>query len=250
MHILVVILCLCSASACMRESNSTASIRVAAASNLAEVAQELAERFEEESGHTALFSFASTQKLKIQISRGAPFDVFLAADVTAPAECVEEGHCDAEYGVLDYASGRLVVWSPQQEPGFAPTGLSQAEGVKIVMANPQTAPYGLAAEELLSVLDALPLAENRILAESAVQTYRITQQGLADTGIIAASHLRGEEVGDVWNVPEEYHPGIRQAAALTRHGTGNAGAVAFLDYLRTPEARDIFRRHGYDVPDD
>ena len=121
---------------------------IGVAANFTEAAKEIGDAFEAETGHDAVLSFGSTGQLYTQISQGAPFEVFLAADALRPARAVSEG-----YGVdgtaFTYAVGRIVLWSADADLVNGDETLTGGGFDKIAIANPETAPYGTAAVEAM-----------------------------------------------------------------------------------------------------
>ncbi len=127
-------------------------VRLAIAANFHDAAERLAAQFAETTGHDTRISYGSTGKLYAQIRHGAPFDVFLAADRARPQRVEQDG-----LGVpgtrLTYAVGKLVLWSPAPAAFSNPEAfLRTGEFRRLAVANPKTAPYGLAAQQTLKHL--------------------------------------------------------------------------------------------------
>lgn len=225
---------------------------VAVASNFAAAGEALARRFEAQSGHRLTLSFGATGKHYAQIVNGAPFDLFLAADVERPRRLEAEGH-----GVpgtrRSYAVGRLALWSP--DPGRVDAqGRVLVEGRfrHLAMANPRLAPYGRAARQVLEAAGLWEALQGRLVrGENIGQAYQFVASGNADLGFVAyAQVLRpdGRVEGSVWLPPAQWYRPIEQQAILLRHGADNPAARDFLDYLLGPAGQALIQRYGYAVP--
>jgi len=224
----------------------------AVATNFLNVVSQLESEFEAQTGHDLRLVAGSTGKLYAQIVNGAPFEVFLAADQERPARLIAEGLALAD-SRWSYAEGRLALWSAK--PGFVDADgartLRSAEFRRLAIANPDLAPYGLAAREVVAKLGLERQLSGRIvLGENIGQTLALIATGNAEVGFIALSQLgslSASSIGSHWIVPRSLHSPIRQDAVLLAHAANRPGARAFLDYLRTPAVKDRIRSHGYDV---
>ncbi len=221
-------------------------LRVAVASNFAGAARALVQRFEESSGYHVLLAFGSTGKHYAQIRNGAPFDVFLAADAERPARLEQEGLAVAG-SRFSYARGRVVLWSPRE--GFVDgEGAVLAKGAfrHLALPNPKLAPYGRAAEEVLSARGLLPSLRDRIVrGENIGQTYQFVMSGNAELGFVAYSQVRApgrSAGGSLWEVPRELYTAIDQQALLL---VDSEAGRAFLGFLRSDAARRIIEAFGY-----
>ncbi|WP_287012849.1 molybdate ABC transporter substrate-binding protein [Actibacterium sp.] len=220
-------------------------INVAVAANFTEAATEIAAAFQAATGHRALLSFGSTGQLFTQITQNAPFDVFLAADSARPARAVKEGLAVAGTN-FTYAIGKLVLWSA--DPGLVTdeTVLSADGFTRIALANPETAPYGAAAVEVMRNLGVHDGLEPKFVrGNSIAQTYQFVATGNAELGFVALSQLAGRTEGSAWIVPDDLYAPIRQDAVLLNNGAGNPAAQAFVGFLKGPEAAAIIARYGY-----
>ncbi|WP_374468708.1 molybdate ABC transporter substrate-binding protein [Phenylobacterium sp.] len=227
---------------------SAGETQVAVAANFTEPARVIAERFRARTGHTAALSFGSSGQFYAQIVNGAPFEVFLSADVDRPQKAEAEGLTVAGTR-FTYASGRLVLYS--RTPGLVDGRgevLRRGRFGKLAVADPRAAPYGRAAVETLRALGAYERAAPRLVQGASItQTYQFVQSGAAELGFVALSQVIAGRGGSRWLVPETLHAPIHQQAVLLRSGAANPAARAFLQFLRTPEARQIIRRYGYEV---
>lgn len=218
---------------------------IAVAANFTAVAENLAELFEAESGHEAVLSFGSTGQLYAQITQAAPFDVFLAADLSRPERAIADGFA-VEGSLFVYAEGRLALYGPGRDLGDGVAALSH-DFSRLAIADPEAAPYGLAAMETLTALDLLETVTPRLVqGENIAQTLQFVESGNAELGFVAASQVLGK--GDQWLVPATLHGPISQGAVLLDAGADNVAAIAFLDFLKSEAAVAVIETAGYSVP--
>jgi len=222
---------------------------VAVAANFTAPAQEIAEKFHAQTGHSAILSFGSTGQLYAQITQGAPFDILLSADAARPAQAEKDGLAVADTR-FTYAIGRLVLWSA--DPGLVDTQgavLRSGNFNHIAIANPDTAPYGAAAIQTLTALGAHEQVAPKIVqGESISQAYQFIASGNAELGFVALSQLTEKSSGSRWIVPENLYTPILQDAVLLTRSANNAAASAFLDFLKSPQGLAIIAAHGYGAP--
>ena len=225
-RLVAAIVLLCAAAPC------AAPLRIAVASNF----QAAFEAVHEHLPAQAQASFGSSGLLYAQIVQGRPFDVFLSADRERPAELAAEGRA-----LLPsvYARGVLVLLANRGTPG--PDWLTVAR--RVAVANPETAPYGRAAFEMLAALDAEPQLVNAL---NVAQAFHFAASGAADGAFVALAQVKAKAVAAprYWIVPEELHAPIEQAAVVMR-GERQAEAQAWLDALLAPEAQALIRTVGY-----
>ena len=225
--------------------------RLAVASNFVNTAQVLVLKFSAQTPYKISVSAASTGKLYAQIRQSAPFDVLLSADRQTPERLVNEGLALKET-LFDYARGRLVFVSQAPSGGFpAEQLLREAQFKKLAIANPELAPYGLAAKQTLEALGLLPKVQARlVMGENIGQAAQFVFSGNADAGLLPrAFALETPEQKKLyqhsWLVPESLHQPIIQTAVLLTRGQHNRAALAFMQYLQQPEAQGIIASHGY-----
>jgi len=218
--------------------------RVAVATNFTHAARAIGTAFERESDHRIHFSFGATGQLYAQISQGAPFDAFLAADQMRPERAEREGL--AVMGSrFTYATGRLVLFGGNKQPVHVET-LETTAPTRLAIANPATAPYGAAALEALTTLGLLPRYQSRLVRGTNVaQAYQFVATGNAELGFVALAQVFDQPPTDYWLVPADLHSPIAQDAVLLKHGEANEAARAFLDFLKEGEARAVIARMGY-----
>ncbi len=238
--------------ACSADPDSDTAL-IAVATNFAFVAGQLEADFEGRSGRRIDITTGATGKLYAQITNGAPFDALLAADIERPKMLAESG-AGLAGTVFVYAQGRLALWSAAagRIPANGEAYLRALDYRRLALANPDLAPYGLAARQVLQSLSVWHAVQPRIVTgENVGQAHAMVATGNADAGLVALAdvlHLPVERRGSHWLVPEHLHEPIEQAAVLLRHGEDNAAARDFLDYLQTPAARTMIESFGYEVP--
>ena len=228
---------------------AAAETQVAVAANFTEPAKEIAQAFTAATGHRVTLSFGSSGQFYAQISHGAPFEVFLSADEERPAKAEAEGFAVPKTR-FTYAVGRLVLYS-------ATPGLVDAKGAvlatdrfqKLSIADPAAAPYGVAAIETLKKLGLYDRVKPKIVQGSSItQAYQFVATGAAEVGFVALSQVITQTDGSRWLVPAQDHAPIVQQAVLLKTGADNPAAKAFVQFLKSPRARAIIRRYGYEAP--
>ncbi|MBE7219700.1 MAG: molybdate ABC transporter substrate-binding protein [Caulobacteraceae bacterium] len=228
---------------------AAAPVPVAVAANFTEPAKEIAAAFHAATGETAVLSFGASGGFYTQISHGAPYEVFLSADVERAAKAEQDGFA-APGSRFTYATGTLVLYSrtPGLVDGRGEVLRQPGRFAKLAIADPATAPYGEAAVETmrkLGVADALK--PKLVQGASITQAYQFTATGAAELGFVALSQVIAVPGGSRWVVPESLHAPIDQAAVLLKTGANDAAARKFMTFLKGPQARAIIRRYGYSV---
>jgi molybdate transport system substrate-binding protein len=225
-------------------------VAVAVSTNFLTTAEELSDAFTAASGTRVALTSGVTGKLSAQITQGAPFDVFLSADATTPERLAAEGHALADRR-FTYAFGRLALHA--RDPALLAGGdlkaALEAPGLRfLAIANPDLAPYGRAAMEVLEEFALVEALEGRLaLGQNVGQAFALVDSGAADIGLVALSSVIDLPPETHIVVPEGMHAPIRQDAILLKRGDGNAGAAAFLEFLKSPQAAAIMQRHGYEA---
>lgn len=230
---------------------------VAAAADLQFALSEIAARFEEETGRRIKLSFGSSGNFTHQIEQGAPFELFLSADETYIFRLADQGVAQ-DRGAL-YAIGRVVLFAPHGsslkiDPGLADLRPALAEGRlrRFALANPEHAPYGRAAREVLKHAGLWPEIEPRLVfGENASQAMQFAASGASQGGIVPLSLSRAPQIaklGDFALIPADWHEAesLRQRMALMK--SAGETARAFYEYLQQPVARQIFVHHGFTLP--
>lgn len=225
-------------------------LKVAVAANLQAVIKDLQSGFKNKTGVTIEIIAGASGNLTSQIKNGAPFDVFLSADMAFPETLFEGGHATKKPAV--YAQGSLVICS-NQNIGFENwERLLLTERIKkIVIANPAIAPYGKAAEEALKKRGILgDITAKVVHGESISQVNTYITTGVVDVGFTTRALVAdpANKTPLYWKIidPKLYAP-IEQGMVILKHGAGNANAEKFYQYILSPAAKVIFEKYGYKV---
>ena len=230
------------------------SLTVAAASDLQSALPAIAARFEKETGHTVTFTFGSSGNFFTQIENGAPFDLFLSADIDYPRRLERAGL--AEGGSLyEYAIGRIVLWTRNDSGVDLRKGLAvlaDPEVRHVALANPQHAPYGRAAVAALRHEGLYQRVEQKfVLGENISQAAQFVQSGNADVGVLALSLALApalKSAGTYVEIPTAFYPPIEQAAVIIASSRHKRVARQFMDTLKKPESARILQAYGFGVP--
>jgi molybdate transport system substrate-binding protein len=243
----IVVAIVVASASCHRGRAGT--VKIAAASDLARAFEELGKLYTARTGVTPLFTFGSSGLLAKQIEQGAPYAVYAAANQRFVDDLIAGGHCDGASKRL-YARGRLVVWS-KTEPVLRLVDLTGPAFRKIAIANPEHAPYGVAAREALRAAQLWdPLVGRMVYAENVRQALQWAQDGQADAAIVALSLATVTEGGRTMNVNPALHAPLDQAAAVCAEAGSPAAlhGAQFLELLAAPEGKEIMQRYGFVVP--
>jgi molybdate transport system substrate-binding protein len=245
-------LCLLAASAIAVATARAADVDVAVAANFKTTLERLKPMFEATYAGRLVISAASTGQLYAQIANGAPYDIFLAADVARPRRLEQDGIAVAGTR-FTFALGKLVLWSPKA--GFVDDQgriLATGHFRRLAMAEPKTAPYGEAAQEVLTHLGLWENLQARIArGQNVGQTLQFVYSGNADVGFVALAQvldLPARSQGSYWIVPQSLYTPIEQQAVLLRRAVDNPDARAFLTFLRGDRARAEINTRGYGLP--
>jgi molybdate transport system substrate-binding protein len=233
---------------------SAQELTVAAAADLQFAFQDVAARFQKETGHTVNLVFGSSGNFFAQIQNGAPFDLFFSADVGYPQK-LEAAGLTAPGTLYPYATGRIVLWTPNQSKLDLSQGLRvllDPRVRKIAIANPQHAPYGRAAVAALQHEGIYgQVADKLVLGENVSQTASFVVSGSTDVGILALSLALApsmRERGRYQEIPASDYPALEQAAVVLKSSRHKEIARQFLAYLGTPQIRDLMGSYGFVVP--
>jgi molybdate transport system substrate-binding protein len=229
-----------------------AEVSVAVASNFTAPVKAIADAFHKKTGDTVVASFGATGQFYAQIRNGAPFEVFLAADDATPKKLDNE-KATVPGSRFTYAVGALALWSARD--GYVDKDgkvLEEHKFQHLAVADPKTAPYGLAAMQTLDKLKLTDTVKAKIVTgQNISQTQQFVASGNAELGFVALSQVykNGKlSGGSAWIVPESLHETIRQDAVILAKGEDNPVAKAFVEFLKGPEARKIIESYGYKWP--
>lgn len=207
-------------------------------------------------------SYGASATLATQIEQGAPFDLFLSADLSFPQKLVKAGRVAGP--VQTYARGTLVLWARNDKKLRSFTEntaglqamLRSPEVASIAIANPQHAPYGRAAVASLTSLGLLPELQPKLrTGENIAQAAQFVESGNATVGLLSLTsavtpRLRAE--GHYVTMPAGSYPPIEQGAVVIKRASGNtfgsaatqADAAAFLQFMLSPPIQQMLPRYG------
>lgn len=226
-------------------------VQVAVAANFTAPIQAIAQDFEKDTGHKLVAAYGATGQFYAQIKNGAPFEVFLAADDSTPAKLEQERETVAG-SRFTYAIGTLALWSAK--PGYVDDKgavLKSNDYKHLSIANPKTAPYGLAATQVLDKLQLTEATKGKIVeGQNITQAFQFVSTGNAELGFVALSQIYKDgkvENGSAWIVPADLHEPIRQDAVILNKGKDNPAAKALVDYLKSAKAAALIKSYGYEI---
>ncbi len=226
------------------------SLTIAVAANMQFAMEELIKAFSDKTGVRCETTISSSGKLTVQIKEGAPFDVFVSADMNYPEEIYNSGLAAAPPKV--YAYGKLVLWSMKEGVNPSLDMLGGNSVRHIALANPKLAPYGVAAVEALKNHQLWEQVEKKLVyGESIAQTNQFVLAGAAEVGFTAMSvvlspQMKGKGQWIEIN-QEDYSPIAQGAVAIKRANAPSADAQKFYDFLFSEEASAILKAFGYAV---
>ncbi|HEU4797335.1 MAG TPA: molybdate ABC transporter substrate-binding protein [bacterium] len=227
---------------------------MAVASDLRFALTEVVGAFELRHSVRVVTTFGSSGQLAAQIEQGAPFDVFFSANEAFVSALAGKGHVDPTSTVV-YAIGRIVVWVRRESPVDVRTGLRALVEPRIrfvAIANPQHAPYGVAAVEALRRSGLYERVRGKlVLGENISQTLQFAQTGNADAAIVALSLAVAPPVhptGRFILIPATLHDPIRQAAGIVARTDHPQLARALLAAMVSNEGQNTLRRYGFAIP--
>jgi molybdate transport system substrate-binding protein len=229
---------------------------VAAASDLMPAFRVLGEGFEEATGEEVVFSFGSSGQLAQQLVEGSPMDLYAAANAPFVERVLAAGVGDPESRAT-YAFGRLAIWAPDDGWGDWHTLDDVADDGRvrtIAIANPDHAPYGLAARQALESAGLWDSVQPRLVfGENVADSQRLAASGNADVAIVSHSlAVAADEAGDgTWVLVDDglHEPLQQELVVITDDPDRAALARRFIDHLESDEGRQVMRRFGFLLPD-
>lgn len=241
--IIVFTLCL----ACIVPVNAQ-TVKVAAAANLRYVLESIKEKYETENkGVRIEIIFGSSGTLTQQISNGAPFDFFMAADVDFPVKVKELGFASGD--VRTYIYGKVAMWSLTVDVTKGIHTVTLPSVKKIAIADPPKAPYGQNAVAVLKNQGLYDKIASKIVwGENISQAAQFAFSGNAEIGFIALSlalapDMRGK--GIYYVLPPDICPPVEQACVLLKNGAENKNVKDFMNYIMSPACHDLWIEFGY-----
>ncbi|HBY97312.1 MAG: molybdate ABC transporter substrate-binding protein [Ardenticatenaceae bacterium] len=224
-------------------------LTVSAAADLTPAFNELGALFEKQTGTKVTFNFGSTGQLTQQIEQGAPVDLLAAANVGYVDELEQQGLILPETKAL-YARGQITLWTRADSPLQIERieDLTRPEVKRIAIANPEHAPYGMAARAALKSAGIWEAVQPKlVLGENVRQTFQYAATGNTDVAIVALS-LSVQGDGHWVLVPQELYPPLDQALAVIKGTRHEREARQFATFINGPQGRPIMRKYGFVLP--
>ena len=243
------LLCLLFAAVCVPLLHAQATVRVAAAADLEPVLPPIFAQFQRQTGIRAVATYKSSAVLTTQILNGAPFDLFLSADLGYPQKLVAAGMADSAAPIV-YARGTLVLWTRRDSKLPPPSvDLLRSPSLKrLAIADPRQAPYGRAAIAMLKSLDLYQTLQPRIVtAENISQAAQFVESGNAQAGLISLTSALTpalSSVGRYFVIPRNLYSPIEQGAVVVKNSAQRAAAHRLLDFLLSPPVQAEIARRG------
>lgn len=225
-------------------------IVVAAASELRPAFDEIGNLFTDETGVSVTFVYGSSGQLREQIINGAPFDMYASANSKFVEEVLESGRGQRE-SRRTFGYGNLALWTNGTVELPSSLGeLVESRYRRIVIANPDFAPNGQAARDVLENADIWNVLSDRLIfADNIGDAYRIVKSGNADIGFIALSLVINEK-SDYLKIPNDLHRPLDQTLVVMSSDAKGAVAQTFADFVMGETGREVLARYGYSLPDE
>jgi molybdate transport system substrate-binding protein len=247
------VLALACVTACKDKSQTTIPARdeitVAAASDLNPAFEEIGREFESAYKTKVVFVFGSTGMLTRQIENGAPMDLFAAANVSYIDQLEQKGLIIPDTRAI-YARGRITLWTTNESTLRLESisDLTRPEIARIAIANPDHAPYGLAARQALESAGIWKRVKPKLVyGDNIRQTLQYAETGNVEVAIVALS-LSMQSHGRWSLIPEELHQPLDQGLALMKTTQNEKGARAFAAFVGGPQGQAIMKEYGFSLP--
>lgn len=232
-----------------------APLRIAAAADLQPVLPPILEQFRQVTGIDAQATYQASAALTTQIQNGAPFDLFLSADLGYPKRLIDAGVADTAGSPdsstpITYARGTLVLWTRKDGHWPNPTLalLSDPSLKRLAIANPDRAPYGRAAIAALTSLKLIDALKPKfVTAENISQAAQFAETGNADAGLISLTSAKTEHlaaIGSYFVIPKDLYPPIEQGAVIVTNTTQRQNVHKFLDFLLSNPIQQQLAKSG------
>ncbi|MBE9011641.1 molybdate ABC transporter substrate-binding protein [Pseudanabaenaceae cyanobacterium LEGE 13415] len=228
---------------------TSVTITVSAASSLNDAFQELAKQWEQDTGNKIAFNFGSTGQLAQQIERGASPDLFVAADRKQIDLLDQKGLIQSDTKAL-YGRGRLVIWTKQDSSLTLNSlkDLTQPEVKRIAIANPDRAPYGMAAKQALESLGIWQAIQPKLVfSETIQQAQQYAETGNVDVALTALA-LSIQKPGKWELVPEDLHKPLDQTMAVPKSAKYPGQGKQFAAFINSQKGRPTMQKYGFVLP--
>lgn len=232
-----------------RRQTTQSDLTVAAASDLTNAFEEIGREFQKTTGTKVVFNFGSSGMLAKQIENGAPIDLFAAANVDYVTQLEQKGLIIPGTKKI-YARGRLVIWTARNSVVRIEklADLTSSDVKRIAIANPEHAPYGIAAKQALEKAGLWDAVKTKLVfGENISQTMQYAQTGNVEVALVSLS-LTAENDGQWVLVPEELHSPLDQAFAVIKGTKNEAAARTFAAFIVGAEGQAVMKRYGFTLP--
>lgn len=243
------LLTLACVTACKDKPSTTApdqnELTVAAASDLTPAFEEIGRQFEATHKTKVVFVFGSTGMLTRQIENDAPIDLFAAANVSYVDQLDREGLIIPDSRAI-YARGRIALWTTDESPLRLQsiTDLTRPEVMRIAIANPDHAPYGLAARQALESAGIWERVKPKLVyGDNIRQTLQFAETGNVEVAIVALS-LSIQSPGRWSLIPEDLYQPLEQGLAIIKSTRNEKAARDFAAFINGPEGQAIIKKYG------
>jgi molybdate transport system substrate-binding protein len=241
----------CAAAACKDKSSDSSldELTVAAAADLTPAFEELGREFESIHKIKVVFVFGSTGMLTRQIENGAPMDLFAAANVSYIEELEKKGLIIPDSKAI-YGRGRITMWTPAGSTLrlVSISDLTRPEVTRIAIANPDHAPYGLAARQAFEAAGIWDRVQPKLVyGDNIRQTLQYAETGNVEVAIVALS-LSIQSNGRWSLIPEELHRPIDQGLAIMKSTQKAEAARAFAAFILGPQGQAVMQKYGFTFP--
>lgn len=235
-------------TSCKQENSKK--LTIATAANMQFVMADLIETFNEQTGIECETIISSSGKLTAQITEGAPFDIMVSADMKYPLELFKNGFTTSKPKV--YAYGKLVLWSMNEDIDPSIEILTKSNITHIALANPKTAPYGLASINVLKHYHIFDSIQHKLVyGENISQTNQFIISKAAEIGFTSKSVVMASITKGKWmEIDSTFYAPIAQGIALLNNNNNHSKeAQLFYDFLFSDHGKEILNKFGYSVPE-
>ncbi len=220
-------------------------LRIAVASNFYSTLSLIKNQFENVYDDRIIIIKGSTGKLYAQIKHGAPYDIYMAADIKRPY-LLEQQQLILNNSRYTYASGLLALWSKKYKQDVLNI-LKNNNFNKLAIANPKTAPYGFAAIEVLARLELINKVKTKMVyGENIAQTFQFVQSGSADLGFVALSYVK-QTNNQYWQVPENLYTPLKQQMVILKNSKKKKLAIKFMEFIKRENIKEMIKNQGYTI---
>ncbi|MCT7989575.1 molybdate ABC transporter substrate-binding protein [Laspinema olomoucense] len=230
-------------------SSASVTLTVSAAASLNQVLPPIAKLWEQETGNKVIINLGSTGQLAQQIERGAPVDLFVAADTKSIEDLDKKQLVFSETKAL-YGVGRITLWHREDSSLQIKElqDLTRAEIERVAIANPDHAPYGIAAKQALESIEIWEeLQPKLVLGENIRQTQHYAEAGNVDVAIVALS-LSLNRPGQWSLIPDNLHQPIEKMLVVPKTAHNPDNAQQFARFINSSKSRPLMQKHGFILP--